>query len=135
MRRTSHGFANQLLICALVTICCGGSVGVGTVWMRNQISTTANTNRILSARLAELKRQTAETQTLVAMEQSLDALHRRNAAWQLGLEPMSDSQVIHVTEDTVRLMAARANRGLFRDATNEAFTDTAPVKVTFPLPR
>lgn len=117
MRNNSRAFVNQLFIGLLVTICCGGTVGLGTVWMRNQISVTANTNRALASRLAELQRHLDATEAQIETEQNYEALRLRNQQWRLGLVPMSDTQVAVVTvpEDPVRLLAQRANRGLFGD--------------------
>lgn len=123
MKNNSHAFVNQLFVCLLVTICCGGSIGLGTVWMRHQISVTANANRALAARLADFERHIAETKTLVERAQRPDELRRLNAEFRLGLVPVGEAQVMHVTEDPVRRLAARANRGLFGDA-------PAPVTLT-----
>ena len=128
MKNNSRAFVNQLMICLLVTICCGGSLGVGIVWIRHQISITANSNRLLAARIREVERQIMETKTLVESAQSPDALRRLNAAFQLGLEPKSDGQVLHVAGDPVHRLVARANRELFTG-------DRAPVTLTLPLAR
>ncbi len=45
MKTNSSAFVHQLVLCLLVTFAVAGSTGLGTVWMRHQISTTANTNR------------------------------------------------------------------------------------------
>jgi len=112
-RNDTHAFVNQLLVCLLVTICLGGSVGLGTVWMRHQISVTANANRLLVARIAEVERHLAETTALVATEQGLDVLRRRNAEWHLGLAPVNEAQVARVSDDPVMRLAERRNRDLF----------------------
>ena len=112
-RNDTHAFVNQLLVCLLVTICLGGSVGLGTVWMRHQISVTANANRLLVARIAEVERHLAETTAFVATEQGLDVLRRRNAEWHLGLAPVNEAQVARVPDDPVMRLAERRNRDLF----------------------
>jgi hypothetical protein len=128
MKKNAHAFANQLFVCLLVTIFCGGSIGLGTVWMRHQISVTANANRVLAARLAEFERHIAETKTLIERAQRPDELRRLNADFRLGLAPVSEAQVMHVTEDPVRRLAARANRDLFGEL-------PAPVTLTIALQR
>jgi hypothetical protein len=116
MKNNSSAFANQLLICLLVTICIGGSIGVGTVWFRHQISTTAKSNRDLAAEVARLERLIDEQKTLLETEQTPDKLRGLNAALRLGLVPMSEIPVLHVTENVVERMAHRANRDLFTEA-------------------
>lgn len=128
MKPNSHAFVNQLLVCLLVAISAGGSVGVGLVWIRHQISVTANANRVMSARIREIERQIMETKTVVESAQSPDALRRLNANFQLGLMPKSDGQVLHVAGDPVQRLMARANRELFTDA-------RAPIALTIPTPQ
>jgi hypothetical protein len=112
----THAFVNQFLVWLLVTLCIGGSVGLGSVWMRHQISATANANRILEARIADVQRRLDETTTAIEGEQGSDVLRRRNADWRLGLLPATDAQVVRVTEDPVMRLAQRHNRDLFNDS-------------------
>jgi hypothetical protein len=60
MQRSQHAFVNELLVCLMVCIAAGGSVGVSTVWLRNQISVVANTNRQLTAKIDDLNRRATE---------------------------------------------------------------------------
>lgn len=130
MKNNSQAFVNQIVVCLLVTIFSSGAIGLGTVWMRQQISRTANTNRRLEASLKDLNRRIDETNAFIAVEQSQEALQRRNVEFALGLVPVSDAQVMHVSDDTVGRMVSRANRALFRD-TDKA----APATITFALSR
>jgi hypothetical protein len=111
----THAFVNQFLVWLLVTFCCSGSLGLGLVWMRHQISATANANRKREAQIADLKRRIDETTTKIEGEQSSDVLRRRNADWHLGLAPRAETQVVNVTEDPVLRLAQRQNRDLFTD--------------------
>ncbi|MEY4938743.1 MAG: hypothetical protein RIQ93_478 [Verrucomicrobiota bacterium] len=120
IKSDTHAFVNQVLVCLLVTIGFGGSIGLGTVWMRHQISITANSKRLLSAELAALKRLTEETNALVEVEQRPEVLRQRNADWRLGMAPVSEGQVAHVTEDLVRRLRARANRDLYDRGANDS---------------
>lgn len=116
MRKTdNHAFVNQLLVCLLVSFGFGGSIGLGTVWMRHEISVTAKSNRALQASIAEVKRRLDATATVVETEQGYDALTRRNADWRLGLVPATDAQLVRVTEDPVMRLARRRDRNLFND--------------------
>jgi hypothetical protein len=118
MRTTSnHAFVNQFLVYTLVTIGFSGTVGLGTVWMRHQISLTANANRTLETRIVELQRHLAETATAIESEQDSDVLRRRNAEWRLGLMLPSPAQVVHLTEDPALHLATKRERGLFGDGT------------------
>lgn len=115
-QRANHAFVNQLLIYTLVMIGFSGSIGLGTVWIRHQISVTANATRQIEARIAEIERHIAETTTQIASEQTPDVLARRNVEWRLGLVPPRELQVARVIGSPERRLAARRNSELFTDA-------------------
>ncbi|HTO02560.1 MAG TPA: hypothetical protein VL069_02610 [Opitutus sp.] len=123
---TSQGFINQLLVYTLVMICFSGSIGLGTVWMRHQISITANATKQLDARLSAIERHLTEATAAAETERDTNVLLRRNSEWKLGLVPPTQAQIVHVTEDPVIRLAAKRNRMLFGD---QAAT------VAFPLAR
>lgn len=128
MKNNSRAFVNQILVCLLVSIGVSGSIGLGTVWMRYQISHTANANRQLEARIVALDRQISEKTALIEGEQTPDVLRRRNELWRMGLVPPSDSsvQVFDVPENPMQRMASRANRGLFADFSPGGALPAAP---------
>jgi len=111
----THAFVNQLLVYTLVVIGFSGSIGLGTVWLRHQISLSANATKQLEARLNEVQRHIDEKNTEIAKAQSTAMLEYLNEKWQLGLQPPSPQQVQHIVGDPVRLLAAKRNRGLFPD--------------------
>ena len=94
----NRAFANQLLVHALVLICLGGSIGLGAVWSRHQISLEANNTKRLEQEIRETERHLAELGTLITAEQSIDVLTRRNTEWRLGLVPPREPQVVRVSE-------------------------------------
>jgi hypothetical protein len=112
-KSSSQAFVNQFMIYALVAICGSASIGLGTVWMRHQISVAANANKVLEASIAELDRRIEETEAAVAAEQDPAVLNRRNAEWRLGLVPPGETQVRRVAEDPVARLASIQNRKLF----------------------
>ena len=77
---STQAFVNQLLVYTLVMICFSGSIGLGTVWMRHQISLTANATKVLDARITEVERHLFETTTAIETERDPEVLLRRNAA-------------------------------------------------------
>ncbi|MCX6951442.1 MAG: hypothetical protein NTV51_04545 [Verrucomicrobia bacterium] len=114
-QNNNHAFVNQLLVCLLVSFGFGGSIGVGLVWMRYQITVTAKAHRANQANLEEVKRRLDATATIVETEQGFEALTKRNNEWQLGLVPATDAQVVRVTEDPVMRLARRRDTNLFND--------------------
>ena len=123
MKISNHAFVNQLLVYTLVMICFSGSIGLGTVWMRHQISLTANATKVLDARIAELDRRLDETKTVLEAEQDPVVLKHRNAEWHLGLVQPTADQIVRLPGDPVMRLAAKHNRGLFNDG-------VAPVTVS-----
>ncbi len=115
MKATNHAYVNQLLVYTLVMICFSGSIGLGTVWMRHQISLAANATKVLDARIAELDRRLNETKAVLEAEQDPAILKQRNAEWHLGLVQPNPEQIVHLPGDAVMRLAAKRNRGLFND--------------------
>jgi hypothetical protein len=115
MKASNHAYVNQLLVYTLVMICFSGSIGLGTVLMRHQISLAANATKVLDARIAELDRRLNETKAVLEAEQDPAVLKQRNAEWHLGLVQPNPDQIVHLPGDSVMRLAAKRNRGLFND--------------------
>jgi hypothetical protein len=116
MKKTgTHAFVNQLLIYTLVMIGFSGSVGMGAVWLRHQISVTANRTKQIEARIAEVERHFRETEAAIGTEQGPETLKRRNLEWGLGLVSPKDSQIVRETGSPEERLAAKRNQGLFTD--------------------
>ena len=113
----SPGFINQLLVYTLVMICFSGSIGLGTVWMRHQISRTANATKQLDARISAVERHLTEATAASEMERDVNVLLRRNTEWKLGLVAPTQAQIVHVTEDPVMRLAAKRNSDIYGERT------------------
>ena len=109
----SQAFVNQFLVYTLVAICGSATIGLGTVWMRHQISVAANMNKVLEASIADVERRIEETDAAISAEQYPAVLNRRNTEWGLGLVPPGETQVQRVSEDPVMRLASLHNRKLF----------------------
>jgi hypothetical protein len=110
---SSRAFVNQFLVGTLVTIGLGGSVGLGTVWMRHQVSVVAESNSVLQKDIADIERQVANTRALVEEARSQEVLVRQNDAMRIGMVELNPAQVFAVREDPIQLLVARANRRFF----------------------
>jgi len=115
MKFSNHAFVNQVLIYTLVMICFTGSIGLGTVWMRHQISLSANATKVIDAKIAELDRRLNETKATLEAEQDPVLLKQRNVRWHLGLLPPTAEQIVRLPFDPVMRLAAKHNRGLFNN--------------------
>ena len=128
MRKDTSAFVNQLLVWLLVTIALGGSAGLVTVWMRHQVSATAKANRDLAVQIARYDRLVDETRTQIETEQASDKLRHLNTALGLGLVPMNQIPVVHVTDNVVERLARRANAGVLSDGPGAS----SPLRVSLP---
>ncbi len=111
-KQTSHAFVNEFLVYSLVALCFSGSIGLGTVWMRHQISIVANENRVLESRIADIQRLQQEKSSEIASEADPAVLRQRNDDWHLGLVPAAAAQVQRVVENPVDHLNAKQGREL-----------------------
>lgn len=116
MKKTdSHAFVTQMMVYTLLMFCTSGSIGLGVVWLRNQISVTANRITSNEAKIRDIERRLYETGTAIETEQGPEALKRRNEQWNLGLVPVKEEQVSRVSQNVELRLAAKRNQGLFTD--------------------
>ena len=113
MNNNSRAFVNQIVVCLIVTIGLGGGAGLGVVWLRHQISTTANQIRKLAAEKAEVDRLISEKSAAVASAQRSDLLRQANDEFGLGLVPMSDVPALNQSsDDAIRGLVVRSMQDL-----------------------
>jgi hypothetical protein len=127
MKKNSSAFANQLLVCLLVTIGFGGSIGLGTVWMRHQVSVTANANKVIAAKLDDVERKIEEMTTVLETEKRPEVLRQLNQDFRLGLVRIDEVPVVPSETNPART-AERANQ-----ATGAGSTDRALPPLTLKL--
>lgn len=117
MQKNSRAFVNEIVVCLILTIGLGSSAGLGVVWMRHQISTTANHIRVLKAETAEIERLINERSADIASSQRPDLLRKLNEQFRLNLVPFSDVPVFNESLDrAVRDLVARNSRDLMEEA-------------------
>src|ERR1044071_6097267 len=104
MKKNSQAFVNQLVVCLLVTMTFGGSIGLGTVWMRHRISLTAKRNYALLAEINEVNRRSDDIEAQIRSEQRPELLRQMNQEFRLGLVPMNEVPVTHVVENVTQHM-------------------------------
>ena len=100
-KSSSKAFVNEFLVYSLVALCFGGSIGLGTVWMRHQISVSANANKMLEVQIANLQRQIQATEAQIETQDAPAVLSKRNDDWKLGLVPAETVRVVEVHERPV----------------------------------
>lgn len=122
----AHALVNQLIALTLLLLVFSGSLGLGAVWVRQEISRTANRSRALVAKITEVERRLDEVNAEVAAAVNPDALLTQNQVMRLGLATPREIQVVRLAESPELRLAAKRNREIFNLA-SAAAGDSAPV--------
>ncbi len=109
----SPTLVNRLIALTLCLLVFAGTLGLGAVWVRQEIFSTANRSRQLQVKLADFNRQLDEVDAEVAAALNPDALLRQNEAMHLGLVSPRELQVVRVEESPELRLAAKRNREVF----------------------
>ena len=121
---TAH--VNRLIALSLLLLLFSGSLGLGAVWVRQEISQTANRSRALVAKIANAERRLDEVNAEIAAADSPHALLQQNDAMRLGLTSPKEAQVVRVEGSPELRLLARLNRDNFNRAAAEANATGVP---------
>ena len=121
----AHAHVNRLIALSLLLLVFSGTLGLGAVWVRQEISQTANRSRALVAKVADVERRLDEVSAEIAAAVNPDALLKQNQAMRLGLASPREIQVVRVEGSPELRLATRRNREIFSAAAIEA-GDHAP---------
>lgn len=105
-----HAQAHKFVILTLLLLAFAGTLGLGAVWVRQEIFSAANRCRRLEVQLADVTRKADELNVEVATAESVAALLRQNDALRLGLGLPRPTQVVRVEADAVLALAAKRSR-------------------------
>ena len=119
---STRAFVSQFLAFTLSMLFVTGSIGLGTVWLRHEISVTANRTRVLQSRLADVERHINETTAEIASATSTDALLRQNVLMRLGMVQPRPQQVVHMSGSPEQTLEAKMRTDYVRK------TSFAPVR-------
>jgi hypothetical protein len=111
------GLVNRLIALMLLLLVFGGTLGLGAVWMRGEISRTANRSRALAGQLTDVERRLDEVNAQVAAAVNPDALLRQGQFMNLALASPRELQVVRVDESAELRLASKRNREVFSLAT------------------
>ncbi len=121
---TAH--VNRLIALSLALLLFSGTLGLGAVWVRQEISQTANRSRALVAKLADVERRLDDVNTAIAAAVNPKALIDQNNAMRLGLAMPKEGQVVRVEGSPELRLMARLNRDNFNRASAEASLSREP---------
>jgi outer membrane murein-binding lipoprotein Lpp len=109
----AHAHVNRLIALSLLLLVFSGTLGLGAVWVRQEISQTANRSRALVAKVADIERRIDEVNAEIAAAASPGALMRQNEIMRLGLAMPKEIQVQRVEGSPELRLAAKRNRDIF----------------------
>ena len=127
MKKSASAFVSELMVYLLVLAGFNGSVWLGTVWMRHQISETDELTKQTERRLVAVERRLAETSARLASEQSPQTLESRNREMQLGLVRPAELHIVRIEESPEERLAAMRNFEIF---SKEVITGDESVRFT-----
>jgi hypothetical protein len=109
----AHSLVNRLIALTLLLLVFAGSLGLGAVWFRQEISQTANRSRSLEGRIADAERRLDEVNASVAAAVNPDTLLRQNEVMRLGLAAPREIQVVRVAGSAELRLASKRSRDAF----------------------
>lgn len=112
----ANALVNRLIALTLLLLVFSGSLGLGAVWARQEISQTANRSRSLEIKIADVERRLDEANAEVAAAVNPAVLLRQNQVMRLALELPREIQVRRVDESPELRLASKRNREVFRFA-------------------
>jgi hypothetical protein len=104
---------NRLVPATVALLLFAGGIGLAMVWIRQQISETAQASRELQVRTVEIERRIAETNVQIASALSPEQLIRRNRELRLGLVQPREAQIVRVAEEVEVRLAAKRHAEMF----------------------
>jgi predicted GIY-YIG superfamily endonuclease len=124
----ANSLVNRVIAMTLTLLVLSGTLGLGAVWMRQSISSTANRSRAYEGRITDVERRLDEINAQVATALNPDALLRQNQFMNLTLATPREVQVVRVPESAELRLATKRNREVFN--LSNASTEGAPNRST-----
>jgi len=109
----ANALVNQMVAHTLGLLVFGGSLGLGAVWVRQEIFSTANRNHQLELKIADAQRRLDELDAGIAAALNPQTLALRNGTMGLGLIAPRELQVVRVGESPELRLAAKRNQEIF----------------------
>jgi hypothetical protein len=112
-----NALVNKVVILTLALLMFAGTLGLGAVWVRQEIFATANRSRVLESEVSDVTRKLDEVGAQIATAESVASLLQSNDALRLGLATAKEVQVVRVDRDPVlELNRKAAAEAIFRSA-------------------
>jgi hypothetical protein len=121
----ARAFVSQLITLTLLLLVFSGSLGLGAVWLRQEISSTANRSNTVEKKITDVERRLDEVTAEVAAALNPSALLRQNQVMMLGLSSPREIQVMRIAESPELRLASKRNREIFSLSSNRSGPENA----------
>ena len=109
----ANALVNQLVALTLGLLVFTGTLGLGAVWVRQEIFSTTNRARAIEVQIADVARRLDEVNADVAAALNPSELLKQNDFMRLGLAAPKEIQVSRVSELPELRLTAKRNREIF----------------------
>lgn len=104
-----NALVNKVVALTLLLLMFAGTLGLGAVWVRQEIFQVANRSRVLQAQMADVERKLDEVRADIATAESVAALIHRSDAMHLALVTPRELQVVRVEQDPTIELGRKRN--------------------------
>ncbi|MDP1579899.1 MAG: hypothetical protein Q8M02_06450 [Candidatus Didemnitutus sp.] len=104
-----NALVNKLVALTLALLMFAGTLGLGAVWVRQEIFQAANRSRGLEVQIADVERKLDEVRAQVATAESVAILLEKNQSLRLALVLPREVQVVRVDQDPTLELARKRN--------------------------
>ena len=111
-----NALVNKIVALTLCLLVFSGTLGLGAVWVRQEIFSTANRSNVLESKIADVERRLDEVDAGVAIALNPATLLRCNETMRLGLVAPKETQVARLWESPVDRLRQRRNQEIFSDS-------------------
>ena len=111
--RTANRILNQIILCSVAMLALVGGLGMITVWLRHQTSSTANHLQAIEQKIVEERRIHAQLDVELAIAMSTDRLLELNRKHKLDLQEPAFTQIVHVEQNVEKRLYEKTANALF----------------------
>ena len=108
-----NALVNKIVALTLCLLVFSGTLGLGAVWVRQEIFSTANRSNALESKLADVERRLDEVDAGVAIALNPASLLRCNESMRLGLVAPTEVQVVRTRGSPTARLALKRNEKIF----------------------
>jgi hypothetical protein len=112
-----NALVNKIVALTLCLLVFSGTLGLGAVWVRQEIFSSANRSSVLKGQIADVERRLDEVVAGVAIAENPATLIRCNETMRLGLVSPREIQVQRIAGSPELQLAAKRNREIFSIST------------------